>query len=254
MTTDMAIRALSDIDERFIIDADQTPVRRLPVKRFIAAAACLVLLCAAIGGFFAWQAASEPPLITSAALRDDADATLITSYPMTIDPCYASPRNGDVLLFLELEQALKHYENENVRFWVKLDIFSEDGAINFNEAETDAEVARLAALGYDLYTIKKDWIGYWGEDKHFTTICAKMSADELNAFEEVATDERYGYAFEFAPDEAAVERDGYEVEPVTDDAAERDDHTVESAPDNATDEHYGSEVEPATEDAAVAEK
>lgn len=209
-TAQTALQALSDIDLSYIADAAQAPVRRIRPRVLIAAVACAAVLCA-VGGVFAFCKPSEPPLITSCALYEDADAPLVTEYSTLIDPCYASPRGGDVLIFFELEQALSHYENEDVRFWVAMTVFPEEGCLNFDEAATDAECARLATLGYELYTYKRDWIGYWGEDKHYTTVCLKMSADELRSFETVAADARLGYAFDFAHDLAVSDGTRFET-------------------------------------------
>jgi len=201
MNTHRALSLLTDIQPAFIADADAPAVRRFPMRRIALVAACLLLLCMAISGLLiAAHTANEPPLITSSALYEESDEDLVTIYDSSnyLEACYTAPRNGDVLLYIELTLAMQQHEQEDVLYWVAMDIFPEEGCLNFDEAATDAEVARLAALGYDLYTHKKDWIGYWGENKHYTTICLKMSADELYAFEAVAADDRFGYAFEFA--------------------------------------------------------
>ncbi len=206
------LQSLSDIDPAYIADAEQIPARRFRPRALIAA--CLALLClvAAVVSVFT-HPAGEPPLITSSALQKDADTDLITVYdgPQYLEACYAAPRDGDVLLEIELTLALQQYEQEDVRYWVRLAIFPKDGCLNFDEAATDAECARLASLGYAVYTHKKNWIGYWGEDKHYTTVCLKMSADELRAFEAVAADRRFGYAFELVHTPTVSDCTRYEI-------------------------------------------
>ena len=197
MTAYTALCALSAIDERYLADAEQRPVRRFPVKRILAAVACAAVLC--VGGVLTFFNLAKPSLSDRAsALYEPTERPLITSYPIYIEASYCSPRDGDVLLFLDVSAALEHYKDEDVQFWVRLTVHSDGGELNFTEADADAEITRLAGLGYDVYTRKNHWIGYWGEDKHYTTICLKMTADELLSFEEVAADDRFGYAFDFA--------------------------------------------------------
>ena len=193
MTAFTALSQMTDIDPVFIADADTLPTaRRFPVRAVVAVAACFAVLCTAVG-LFALYKKPEPPLIT------EYSAYLIGSY--------ASPRAGEVLVFTEISQTMEEYKEKEVLFWVSVDVHSKnsaDGCINFNEAEIDAECERLASLGHELYVHKKNWIGYWGEEKHYTTVHLKLTADEIRQFESTSIRKEYGYAFhpsEYAPEE-----------------------------------------------------
>lgn len=178
-----ALNQLTDIDPAFLADAETVPaVRRFPLRWMAAVAACLVL----VGTAFSVLAFDETP-----------SPKLITEYPLNIMVSYGSPGTGETIIEMEVDAALKHYKGKNVVFWVSLYIESGDDCVNFNEAQTAVECERLRSLGYDVFVRKKDWIGYWGEQKHYTSVCLKMTANEIKNFGTVNADQPYGYMIGF---------------------------------------------------------
>lgn len=183
MTGYELLEAMSTIDERFIEEAD-SPRRMIPFRRVMAVAAAIaVVFGGALGAWvMAWE--KEPVMITEI----DGDLEWISA-------CYAAPQEGKVQYEINVRATVENHAGENAVFWMELDVFSSAGAINFSKETAYEECARLEKAGCDIYIRDKDWIGYWGEDKHYTTICGLFTKEQLDAF---PVAEHYGYHLKFA--------------------------------------------------------
>ncbi len=144
---------------------------------------------------FASESYAMKPGATDVVVVDDRNKTeVVTGFESEVSAaCYASPKVGECLFFLEVRAAREKYKNKDVDFLLYVDIFQKDGTRS-NEKQRNAELKRLANEGYRFYEV--DWYDYDENDKRVkhTDILGRFSEEELKNFK---PNESYGYAFSF---------------------------------------------------------
>lgn len=144
-----------------------------------------------------------------ATSQDQAESTIITSYPMSTSTCYQQPTPGEYFCFAEVNAARDHYEHSmDVSYLLAINIFSENGEINGEELA--AEYQRLYNDGYSFYEV--NYWEYQGEGEHVehSAILCKFSENQIQNFD---VNEKYGYAMHFITngDSSAVAFDDSKV-------------------------------------------
>ena len=106
------------------------------------------------------------------------------------------PYPGEMWYSLHLSSDIHSREStDGLVYYVEIIFATKEEHINMNKEKTAAECKHLASLGYELYIEEKDWIGYWGEDKHYSTVCGVLSVEQMEALAEVSN---YGCYLDFA--------------------------------------------------------
>lgn len=108
---------------------------------------------------------------------------------------YAAPANNEKVYFTGVKQALEKYANQDVKYFVAIDLFANSTPVDVNSKEAQAEIKRLKALNYDV-DVAKAWT-YEGDLQKvdYKYVGAYLTADQLKNFK---TSDKYGYAFSFA--------------------------------------------------------
>ncbi|MEY8357151.1 hypothetical protein AALB39_27940 [Lachnospiraceae bacterium 54-53] len=125
-----------------------------------------------------------------------ASGIVIDSFPSdSVSGMYAAPDNGEKVYFTEVTNALQKYAGQNVTFFLRIDIFTNQAKLDEEIEAAKAELERLSQLGYHV-GYSRLWT-YEGEGKQVdkTYISGYFTGEELEKF---AADENYGYMFSFA--------------------------------------------------------
>ena len=152
------------------------------------AAASTACVCVAAGILFACGvfAKPEPTLVTVENSIGDYLAGSLARFPYP----------GEMWYSLHLSSDIHSREStDGLVYYVEIIFATKEEHINMNKEKTAAECKHLASLGYELYIQEKDWIGYWGEDKHYSTVCGVLSVEQMEALAEVSN---YGCYLDFA--------------------------------------------------------
>ncbi len=149
-----------------------------------AAAACA---CVAMGALFACGAFQRQPTVVT---PENSIGTFMSA------SLARGPYPGEMWYSIWLGSDINNRKStDNLVYCVEIIFSTEQEHINMNREKTKAECERLAALGYELYIEEKDWIGYWGEPKHYTTVGGFLSVEQMEALREVS---QYGCYIDFA--------------------------------------------------------
>lgn len=172
-----------------------------PVGRRVGLAACAVVaLVSLVLGYAVWYRpdyGSLPPVSQAQdsevdsshfPVVDGADVTRTDSAS-----CYATPQPGQWFCFESVRRAREAYRGQDVVFYVAIDIFAADHALEGKELAE--ETARLQSLGYEV-GLANTWT-YEGAGKKVESsfLGGYFTEDQWAKFQ---PDKRYGYAFRFA--------------------------------------------------------
>lgn len=115
--------------------------------------------------------------------------------------CYRLPEAGEYNCFIEVNEAREFYYDEDVKYLLRVEIFS--GINHLDGEEFTTEYDRLLEKGYELYYNVLDLEG--GEEQHIIIGC--FTESQLESF---SVNEQYGYIFRFAQigDDSQLELDG----------------------------------------------
>lgn len=131
------------------------------------------------------------------------DIQIITEYYTDKNYSYIPPKNGQFYCLIDVLEARRHYINQNVKFLLIVDLFSEDNDIykEIKKSEIIEEYRRLFDDGYNVYIL---------DDEFSTSIIGIFTEEELEDFR---SNKNYGYTFRFVPrDSEFVD----EIEAITD--------------------------------------
>ena len=181
MKKEELFESIGDVDDALLArcgSAGTARKKNVVWLRFGAAAACLCLVL--LGTFtLRGRQAGMPGVIDRAP--DSAAGSI-----------YAAPENGAVLLFTEVNEAIR--ENQDKKFFLGIDFFKNGKPLDPSSDAVRAELERLKSLGFQVgYAVS--WT-YQGENEKLDVpyTAGYFTADQLARF---PADEGYGYAFHF---------------------------------------------------------
>ena len=202
--SEMADNALSRIEE-------YQENKRKKKKIMIRTVAPILSICLlALIGADVWKSGlfgqTSPQSLGDRVIISEQDAAdpsapqrVITHFTTDAAPSYAAPENGQYFCFLEVEEARKEYENQNVGFLLIFDLFAKEtdgeGYREISDKELGEEYQRLSKEGYDFYQVR-----YWeyeGSDAlkvQRSAIAVILTEEQLRQFH---PNPHYGYAFRF---------------------------------------------------------
>lgn len=112
-----------------------------------------------------------------------------------ISDSYAAPANGEKVFSNEVQQALARYSDQDLKYFVAIDLFANRNPVASNSKEVQAELERLTALNYKV-GYAKAWSYQGNQEKvEYSYVAGYLTADQLKNF---AADYKYGYGFRFA--------------------------------------------------------
>ncbi len=184
MKNDRLFKAIGDVDNALLERAESLSEDKKK-KTFwakwgsVAACICLVALGASVADF-----------------HNRTENGIVGSFPSSqISGIYASPENGDVLLFDEVKAALKENEGKDTVYFVEIVIYSNETPLETDSEDVKNELKRLTKEGYKVcYATQWTYQGDM-EKTDIVYTAGYFTAEQLNNF---AVNEKYGYAFSFA--------------------------------------------------------
>lgn len=211
------LRAIGGVDDALLEEYEQdtgTPQRTKSRHwmRWGAMAACLCLVIAA--------AFTVPELLKNDVLapaQHAQDSTVIgekdaygpgdilpedrltiingSGYSEDSAACYAAPKAGDILYFIEVRAAMEEHAGSDVKLFVGIDLMSDIRTLSEHGTEVETEIQRMRGMGYDVFFAEAWTYEGDGEKVPYTYLAGLFTVDELKSFQ---TSADYGYAFRFA--------------------------------------------------------
>ena len=137
---------------------------------------------------------SNPETVTAVAKRYVPTGKVIDSYTSNSAACYIPPNAGKYFCFIEVNDALKKYADQNVTYFLAIDIFADNKALNNSNDELNIELQRLNNLGYHVgYAMYWEYQGKEEQVSKFR-VAGFFTKEELDSF---CVNKTYGYAFSF---------------------------------------------------------
>ena len=186
---------VTGIRDALIEEAAAVPATRHTWQRWVAAAACVCLVLA--GAVAVLQSGAENDIAQTAP--DTALTTplqqVITAYGDGVGASYKAPEPGEFFCHLDLQAALEAYAGQDVRFFVGIDLFSADDALDTGGDAVVVELERLRGLGLEVgYAQAWEYQGAEGAHVTYNYVAGCLTAEQLQNF---PASPDYGYAFRF---------------------------------------------------------
>jgi hypothetical protein len=183
------------LHRKFISCATHAEPSRRPiaVRRSAAAFACLTMIL--LGALTIPRLLPDNVTPVTDASRNLSNVVDGSDYTQDTSSCYAAPRPGNCLYFVEVQKAMEEYTGTDAMLFLAIDIFPVEGQSEVREEAIQMEADRLAALGYRIGYSESWTYRDQGEKVPYIYLSGLFTVEELETFK---TSPDYGYAFHFA--------------------------------------------------------
>lgn len=192
MNSEQLYRAIGQIDDELLTryEARRQPKSTYWLKWSSAVAFAAAAVIIAFMATSVWN--EQNPIYTASGTVIQSETIPSGGIP---SDSYATPENGTTFYSPEVQQALKKYAGQDVKYFVAIDLFANMNPVEYNSPQAQAELQRLTALNYNV-GYATAWTYQGNQQKVDSSyIAGYLTADQLKNF---VADSHYGYGFRFA--------------------------------------------------------